>query len=178
MLDITKSAMPFFSRAYGGFTNAQESFFLDVLGSVKGKIVLDPMAGQAFSLSTLAHQGATVWLGDLDPAPLLLAHLRDPRVMRDAPQYTESLLEVIERLPRHRKKQTAPNRFVDSWVSPEIARGLGEYASMIGLGLFANPYSPESAFWTGDEFTRFATAIAVLAARDLTCYRPTGNLTW
>lgn len=169
---------PFFSRAYGGFTHAQELYFLDILGSLPGKTILDPMAGQGFALSNLARQGATIWLGDLDPAPLLLAHLRNPRLVLHSSQYSEWLMSVIARLSRRRSNRSTSNRFVNTWLAPEIARGLIEYSSLIGLGLFANPYVSESGFWTGDEFTQFATAIAVLAARDLTCFRQTDNLTW
>src|SRR6185295_2367026 len=73
-------ASPFFARAYGGFTKEQESFYLRHIGVPNGKRFLDPMSGQGYNLSTLAWRGGEVWLGDLNPAPLHLAMLRDPEL--------------------------------------------------------------------------------------------------
>lgn len=170
---------PFFSRAYGGFTKHQEEFFRCLLGNPHGKTILDPMAGQAFALSALATDGASVWVGDIDPAPLLLAFLRDPAIMSRAPDYNEWFRSVITTVARRRRPRRKAAKFCDGWVSPEIGRDLSDLAELLGLGMFSNPFNPKSDFWTADDDRlRFAAAITVLAARDLACFRATDNLTW
>src|SRR5688500_11401364 len=75
----TKS--PFLARTYGGFTQEQEEFYRLHVGNLENKTVLDPMGGQGFTLSRLAYEGADVWIGDINPGPLHLAMLRDPRLV-------------------------------------------------------------------------------------------------
>lgn len=168
---------PFASRAYGGFTRSQEKFVRDLLGAPSGKTVLDPMAGQAYSLSRLASEGATVYLGDLNPAPLLLASLRDPHLLRvhfDCAAHLSSIIDALARRRRPRPK----SKIVVGWIAPEISRDLIEYSQLTGLGLFAKPFSPGSEFLSANPEARFAAAIAVLAARELACFRTTDNVTW
>lgn len=169
---------PFFNRAYGGFSRAQEEFFRDLVGNPRGKIVLDPMAGQAASLIPFAERGARLWIGDLNPAPLLLAFLRSPAVVANHEMYVAKLSEMLAALKRRRIRRGTINRFVPTWIAPEVANDLKEFASRLELGLFSSPFVAMSDFWLCDDFAKFATAIAVLAARDLACYRQTDNRTW
>jgi hypothetical protein len=169
---------PFHSRAYGGFTRGQEDFFRSQLGKPSGQTILDPMAGQGHCISALAREGAKVWLGDIDPAPLLLASLRDPRLIANAAEHCDWFRSVIATLARRRRKRSKTHRFFAGWVTPSISSDLRELGEIIGLGLYSNPFSPKSSFWTTDSRARFATAIVMLAARELACFRATDNLTW
>src|SRR5262245_35957907 len=102
--EAATSCSPFYSRAYGGFTTAQEQYYLDVLGDVAGKSILDPMSGQGFSLSKISRKGAAVWLGDLNPAPLLLASLRDPRLIHQRIRLVKWMSELLARSGRKQRR--------------------------------------------------------------------------
>ncbi len=169
-------ALPFFSRAYGGFTREQQEYLRTQIGRPAGKRIFDPMAGQAFSLSRLALEGAHVDLGDHNPAPLLLAFLRSPTVIRDADRLADWFLGVVDGIRNRRKPRK--DRFVPNWLAPEIAGQLHEFGLSVGLGLFANPFSSTSEFWNSDDRLRFAAALVVMAARRLVCCRKTDNVTW
>jgi hypothetical protein len=168
---------PFYSRAYGGFTAGQEDYYLSVLGNVAGKMILDPMAGQGYSISRLAGKRAEVWLGDINPAPLLLASLRSPEFFRKRAELIKWVLDLAARLSR-RKREPKRAAFHTDWISPQIRSDLNEYGRAIGLGLFSNPFSFGEEFWNAPLEHRFAASIPVLAARALTCFRSSDNLTW
>jgi hypothetical protein len=169
---------PFFSRAYGGFTRAQEAFYREMIGDPNGKLILDPMAGQGFALSTMAHSGAMVWLGDIDPAPLLLAGLRDPTILRNAVELVSWANSLLRKLSTRRRLHKKRSQFHDGWVAPGVTRDLQALADLAGLGLFSNPFQMQSDIWQLEVMHRFIAGIVVLAARDLACYRSTDNVTW
>lgn len=175
--EASRPRSPFYSRAYGGFTPAQESYYLDILKDVRGLSILDPMSGQGFSLSQLTRQGANVWLGDLNPAPLLLAALRDPKLIQDRVRLVRWMLELLARLGR-KKHQSKRAVFFERWLAPSIRTDLSEYGQAIGLGLFSSPFSFDDDFWDSPTEHRFAAGIPVLAARSLACFRASDNLTW
>ena len=177
MTNSSSIQSPFFSRAYGGYTNAQLQCVRDILGTPKGKTILDPMAGQAFALSQMSWEGANVRLGDINPATLLLASLRDPTLIRSRQYLRQWLSKIIATLAKKRVPRVNA-QVVSGWIAPSTAHQLDEYARRLGLGLFANPFTPKSDFWTGDIEARFGAAIAVMAARDIACYRTTDNVTW
>ncbi|MCA9139599.1 MAG: hypothetical protein KDB00_22655 [Planctomycetales bacterium] len=177
MANALTTQYPFYSRAYGGYTNSQEDFIREMLGQVSGKSILDPMAGQGYALSQLSWEGANVTLGDLNPATLAMASLRDPSVIRKRRTLTRWLQEVIARLSSKRRRKP-PSRIVEGWIDPSIATDLHDYASMIGIGLFSNPFDSNSTFWSDDLNARFGAAIAILAARDIACFRTSDNVTW
>lgn len=166
---------PFFSRAYGGYTLKQVAFYEEAIGDPKGKRILDPMAGQGFAISKLANRGATVCLGDINPAPLLLAALRDPRIVANRQELTGWLEAIIKKLMAKRRRKPK-DVVVADWLSPSIKLDLDELSKIIGIGLFPKMFS--SQFWLNENEIRFAVAIIVLAARKFVCYRKSDNLTW
>jgi hypothetical protein len=112
------SNTPFFSRNYGGYTEDQWKFFEDHLADVHGKVILDPMAGQAYSLSQLSWRGYSVALGDINPAPLLLAMMRSTRLLKRAEEIREVMLGRISLLRRYERAWAV--EYIDDWISPSM----------------------------------------------------------
>lgn len=166
---------PFFSRAYGGFTSGQIEFYRKCLGRVGRKTIVDPMAGQGFALSELAYEGATLWLGDINPAPLVLASLRSREFCENRDALLDELESLLRKVKRKRRGKFS-KRYVDAWVAPSIKSDLHDFADLLGIGLFANPFN--DSFWQAPTTLRFCVAMTVLAARELACFRSTDNLTW
>src|ERR1035441_8417082 len=90
-------ASPFYSRNYGGFSREQIQFLRRYSETGRLRPVLDPMSGQAHYLSELAWRGNEVWLGDINPGPLLLAALRDPLLVLQAEKLRPSVLRRLGR---------------------------------------------------------------------------------
>lgn len=167
---------PFFSRAYGGYTKKQIAFYEAAIPNPLGKRILDPMSGQAFALSSLAMKGADLTLIDVNPAPLLLAGLRDPEVIQDKCELLAWFRNVVEKVMKKRRKKPASLR-VDDWLSHEIKLDINEFARQAEIGLFPQVLTDE--FWNSkDHSTRFAVGMLVLAARRFVCYSSSDNLTW
>ena len=171
----SEKASPFFSRAYGGYTRGQIDFYERLLGNSMGKRLLDPMAGQGYAISSLAFKGGSVCLGDVNPAPLLLASLRDPRVISQKAELVEWLSSCINKLMRKRRRKPK-DVVVEDWLSEAIKIDLHDYGNLIGVGLFPKMFSTQ--FWDGEIQLRFAVAILALAARDFVCFRKSDNVTW
>lgn len=168
---------PFFSRTYGGYTRGQEDFISAAIPNPRSAVILDPMAGQGVSLAKFANAGSRVYLGDRNPAALLLANLRDPHLAEERDSLAGWLIEAIDRLAAKRRRNHSP-KFVDGWVAPLVASALQDYAKYCGIGMFSNPFEIGSEFWGLDTRARFAAGIAVLAARDIASFRTTDNVTW
>jgi hypothetical protein len=171
------SITPFYSRNYGGFTKEQWAFFRKHAGSLKNKIVLDPMAGQAYYLSQLALEGASVHAGDINPATVLLATLRDPRIIVQAEGLTKWMVNRLDALKRLSSADKL-HHYCDDWIAPGIRQQLNKYASAFGLDQTWPLISAKSTFWDSPIKQRFAAAIPILAARELTCFRSSDNFTW
>lgn len=117
-----RSISPFFSRSYGGYTAAQETFFRQALGPLDQHSILDPMAGQGFALCRLSWQGIRVSLGDLNPATLLLAVLRDPQILGISHVLSDW---VVSKLLRLKKNRTRPElKYVQGWIPESIKEQL------------------------------------------------------
>lgn len=166
---------PFYSRAYGGYTQSQISFYKERIGNPTRIEILDPMAGQAFALSQLALDGAKVYLGDLNPAPLLLASLRDPRFIKDRVRLCGWFESVLSQL-RKRRRPKAKSIVVSDWLSDNLKVDLNSLSATLGIGLFVNLGVRD--FWLNDCETRFALGIVCLSARQLVCYRKSDNIAW
>jgi hypothetical protein len=171
--DVTQS--PFFSRAYGGYTTKQIAYYENLIPAPAGKRILDSMAGQAFALSQLAHQGADLTIVDVNPAPLLLAGLRDPEIIRDREKLLPLFNDVLQKLRRKRRPKLSSLR-VDDWLSSNIKADIDDFARLFGIGLFPPMFSNE--FWNEDKSTRFAVSLLVLAARKFVCFQKSDNVTW
>jgi hypothetical protein len=166
---------PFYSRAYGGYTADQQRFFQSELGSVRGLTLLDPMAGQGFLLAELAYAGGSVHLGDINPAMCILASLRAPEMLRNHHKLTRWTEQCLRKLaPVKGAKQRI--EYVDQWIAPPIRTQLELYRSAFQLE--ESPFRSGRSFWDMSLRKRFAAALPLLAARDLTCFRTSDNQTW
>lgn len=168
-------ASPFYSRAYGGYTIEQAQFAVSQLNGIKGKIILDPMAGQGFALARLAYQEAQVWLGDINPALCLLASLRMPSMV----ERHEELRRWVDSKLKHLLPAVAESGragFVADWIAPSVRQELEIYRKIFQLNV--NPFVDRSSFWRLPLRHRFAASLPILAARELTCFRDTDNKTW
>lgn len=168
---------PYYDRAYGGFTVPQEEFYREVIGAPAGLRTLDPMAGQAYGLSRLSYEGAQVYLGDINPAVLLLASLRSPEVCDRASELHHWLHERLRHLKR-RRVPAAGIGYCPDWISATIQCELDEYAELFSLRSYGSPFDLPSPFWESPVRTRFAAAMVMLAARSFVCFRTCDNRTW
>jgi len=165
---------PFFNRSYGGFTHGQRQFFAHLCPPGTKARILDPMAGQAFSLADWAHRGSEVGVADINPGPLALAVLRDPRIVGEWKGLLSRLLTLL-RSDVGSPIATEGPLVVDTWLSPHVERQVREYGDRIGI---RDEKSLRRALEREDPFPRFALAILVLAARRISCFRGSDNLTW
>jgi len=166
---------PYYSRNYGGLSQAQINFLAPYILRVHGPI-LDPMGGQAHYLSQLAHCGRDVHIRDLNPGPLTLALLRDPRLIDAADTLTTwlagELAQLIAVRPTSKKA-----RYSEEWVPDTVREQLQEYVGTLGLNRLGDPSVP-GRFWRGNLRQRLAAALPVLCAREIACYTASDNLTW
>lgn len=167
---------PFYSRNYGGFSKDQWAFFRNNSGPLKGKKVLDPMAGQAFYLSQLAWEGCDVTVGDINPAPLLLASLRAPEIVRQAEVLKRKITKSLSAMKAAKRAYAGAFTYCDDWLAPATKEDISRYATLWDLTHLS--LTSKSLFWESPAEVRFAAALPVLAARDLTCFRSSGNFTW
>lgn len=168
---------PFYSRNYGGFTKEQWFFFRAISGPLEGRRVLDPMAGQAFYLSHLAWEGCRVTIGDINPAPLLLALLRGPDMVSNGEMLRKSVMAAIAPLRSTKGSFAGGFKYCDDWIAPETKDKLGKYVTIFGLDRL-RVIGDKQSLWNAPVETRFAAALPVLAARELTCFRSSDNFTW
>ncbi len=165
---------PFYSRNYGGLSDSQIAFLEPYVAKATGPI-LDPMAGQAHFLCQLTARGHDIRIADLNPGPLMLATLRDPRIVKEAKRLVDWLLPILKRF---RPKGIADRlAYCDEWLPDAIQQQLLQYVQTVGLDEIGLPL--ESAhFWKASVRHRFAAAIPLLAAREIVCYTASDNLTW
>jgi hypothetical protein len=171
-------AAPLNPRAYGGYSSEQEKFYREHLMAARPKSILDPMAGQGSLLSDLALEGKDIWLGDANPAPLLLATFRDPEALLQHASLSRRVRSLINRLEFPRGNRKAATEYVGDWLAQPIANGLRNYAGVLGLDSFASPIKYDSSFWSAPLELRFAAALPILAARELTTFKITDNIAW
>lgn len=175
--EVKRSRSPFFARNYGGFTKEQEAFYLDHIEEPRKKVILDPMGGQGYLLSALASRGAEIWLGDINPAPLHLAMLRDPRMVLRNAELAASFKKWFARFGRS-KKVAVRTEYFDDWIVPSIREGLDRFVSELELKSNVTPFSYDKSFWSAPLNIRFAACLPILAARSLSCFRASDNITW
>jgi hypothetical protein len=172
-----RNPSPFFARTYGGFTQEQEVFYLRHIGDdVNGKRFLDPMAGQGYNLSALAWRGSEVWLGDINPAPLHLAMLRDPELVIRNRELVSWFRKWFSSFKPRRVERVS--EYCDDWISPVIREDLQKYVTRLDLSRNSTPFIYANDFWQAPIEIRFATSLPILAARSLSCFRGSDNLTW
>jgi hypothetical protein len=162
---------PFYQRAYAGFTPRQQAFYEDLLEPETD--VLDPLGGQAFALARAAHQGRRVTIGDVNMAPLLLALLRDPERCRRGAALAARQRVLLEELPD--APSDARMEYCQDWLHPSVADNLVRLAELLELPVDA---ARTVALADLREDQQMGLAMAVFAARDITCYRGTDNVTW
>ena len=110
---------PFYSRNYGGLSPVQVDFLEPYVKNRRARI-LDPMSGQAHFLSQLTWAGGHVYIGDINPGPLLLATLRDPRVISRAAGLKNWLAGYLS----HRSGRTSDGKptYSEGWIPAPPAR--------------------------------------------------------
>lgn len=174
--DVRSHNSPFYSRAYGGYTPGQLEFAFSERSLAAGGVVLDPMAGQAYALSQRTWRGETLCAGDLNPAALFLAALRDPALLLQSEKLADWLAAEFRRLTR-----SAPTEELDyseKWLSDGVSNQLSCYSSALGLTAESAPGVPDALFWEASPQLRLAAAIPVLAARRIATFTRTDNTTW
>jgi hypothetical protein len=174
----SQARSPFFSRTYGGFSPQQRSFTEMLIGDPKGKTILDPMAGQGDFLARFAWQGARVVLGDINPAVLLIAKLRDPVLLRQSADIAKALEIRLEKLNRSLHSD-GPLLYSSDWLTDRTREELRAYGLSFGLSALAGSTAElfEQLRGESPEVT-IAAGLPLLAARDLVTYRSSDNATW
>jgi hypothetical protein len=167
---------PFFSRAYGSFSPDQAEFARFHLGESNPQIVLDPMAGHASLPCALAHEGSNVIAGDLNPAPLLLATLRDPAVVRQRRSLSNWMSRVLSQLSSSRTSTRRDH--CAEWLTPHVRNDLAEFAEITRVSEIESPFDTSNDLWHSSMRRQFAAALPILAARSVVCYTPSDNDTW
>lgn len=167
---------PFFSRNYGGYSTDQIAFINSNANIHDSLVLLDPMAGQGFYLSQMCSMNALVYLGDINLGPLMLASLRDPALIARSDEILDRFVERIRGLERTEAKFEP--RYCEDWISPRIRQQLSDYSNAFDIGQHGDATRPSSRFWHSPLLTRFAAAIPALAARTITCFTESDNLTW
>lgn len=174
------STSPFYSRIYAGYSAAQLECIVRHIAEGGGRLpIFDPMAGQAFALSTLSWFGHEVRINDINPAPLLLAWLRSASVLHNINVrisefkiWLNDLKPKIDRLHLEHKKNIP---FITGWLSESMIAQLQLYGSLASAGAENLSLSAISEW---DERILFRLAVIVLAARRITCYSQSDNRTW
>jgi hypothetical protein len=168
---VTES--PFFSKAYGAFSAPQLTYIGNAVASHRCRAILDPMGGQASPLAGLVLSGADLHVSDINPAALLLATLRDPRLALDRTRLAKLARRVISGIRDHMHPKSA-EQYSPGWLPQSIHLELAEYARSCDLSA--------SALWghsTPDALeARFLGALPVLAARSIATFTLSDNITW
>ena len=138
--------------------------------------VLDPMAGLGRFMTDLAWEGHRVLLGDLNPAVLLLAHLRDPHLSEHGGSLGDKLQHRIEEMANELDSAKQESKYVSEWAPDVTKLALKAYVKHLGINSDLNPSSEE--FWQQSKETLFRISIPILAARGLTTFTRTDNSTW
>jgi len=175
-------AAPFSSRAYAGFSRAQARFISLVVPDKRGLSIVDPMCGQALLAATWAHEGAKVLVSDINPGPLALAALRSPSMIEQRQGLGAQLRDVIKRLSRDAKtKQLVSEALAQGvtestdWLPETTKNQLRRFGLRLGL---QHQGDLRVAFARNDQLQRFAIGICALAARRLSTFRLSDNVTW
>lgn len=173
-----QNSSPFFSRSYGGYTSGQVEFIKESIGAANRKqTIVDPMGGQGVAISRFAWEGDNVWIGDINPALLFLARLRDPRLILNHESLANGLRKKLTRL--HRKRRPDCNLdFVDDWFAPTVRDDLHDFGQMANLPLFDDPFGWGHECWNSSIESQFEIGMVLLAAREFACCRSTDNPTW
>lgn len=171
---------PFYSRIYAGYSKNQLSCIVENIAQSGGKLpIFDPMAGQAFALSTLSWFGHDVRINDINPAPLLLAWLRSGQVFSKFSQYASTYSKWLKskstQLDSLHSEQNGKISFVTSWLSESMSAQLKLYGH---LATDRDSDFSLREFGSIDPDILFRLAMVVLAARRITCYMLSDNRTW
>ncbi len=172
------SDSPFFHRNYGGFTAQQKEFYEEVISPAAGVDILDPMGGQGYYLAELSRKKAFVRIGDINPAPLFLASLRDPEMIIHREALRDSAVAFLNKyFSKEDPRSDLMYTYEDEWMSPPIRRGIQHFASILNTKSFEK-ITENLAFWESDIFTKFIICLPVLAARDIITFHYSDNKTW
>lgn len=171
---------PFYSRIYAGYSAPQLRCILEnIEESGGGMPIFDPMAGQAFALSTLSWYGHEVRINDINPAPLLLAWLRSGPVLYSlrerVAEYRIWLSANKTKIDRLHITHAGEIPFITTWLSKSMLDQLREYGELACENITALNLMNIGAW---EETVLFRLAVLVLASRRITCYVQSDNRTW
>lgn len=172
------STSPFFSRAYAGYTKKQIAL---IASEVQGtqKTVFDPMAGQAFALSTLTWLGHNVNINDHNFSLVLLAWLRSREVLSNihhfAAQFRVWSNSIEKEISLYAMKGNEKLNFCENWISQSVEEQLKIYRSHLRIEI-----SPEALLRDSEKHAEvlFRLAVVVLSARRIALYSHSDNATW
>lgn len=172
------SASPFFSRAYAGYTKKQIALIARELQGTQ-KTVFDPMAGQAFAISTLTWLGHNVNVNDHNLALVLLAWLRSRQTLSNIHHFATQFRIWSDPIEKE-IAQCAINRneklnFCQNWISQSVDEQLNIY-----LSHFKNRIVPEVLLRDPEKHAEklFRLAVVVLSARRIALFSQSDNATW
>ncbi len=83
-------------------------------------------------------------------------------------------LKVLNR----RRRKFESMKFIDAWFPASVRADLRDFAEMVSLPLFDDPFDWTGNFWESSKETQFAIGIVLLSARLVACSRTTDNPTW
>ena len=170
------ASSPFFSRSYAGYSGSQLETILATVAQDKTSI-FDPMAGQAYALSTLTWLGHDVWLNDYNAALMLLAWLRSRAVQAEFEELRAEFVRWLSELHLGKEEGEAaggPMEFNESWVSGRTATCLHALKKHLSPTPVRQMLEDEPAH----RRDLFRLAAVVLAARRVTTYTKSDNRTW
>jgi hypothetical protein len=125
----------------------------------------------------MAWHGAKVYLSDISPGALSLASLRDPELLRHSNALGGKLRIKLKGISIREKPSQRPE-YCSEWLSQKTRDDLKKIFEQIGFDRSVSPFDDGNKFWKLNPSKRLPLAIAVLAARSLTCFRTTDNQTW
>lgn len=176
-MNKNKKTLPFFHRNYGGFTSSQKAFFEEILNPLENKKILDPMAGQGFYLSEYCFFNNSIELGDLNPAPILLASLRNPEFIKNKDIIFDVLQNELLKISIVDQREEWEHRYVDNWLADPIIDDLQKYMHHFNMSAHKNSLANRE-FWDFDVITKFTFLLPILAARYFVNFHSSDNKTW
>ena len=176
-MKIDKPSSPFFFRNYGGYSEKQKVFYEDVIDSSKQTNILDPMSGQGYYLSDYSRKGISVWLGDINPALVILANLRDPYLLFKRDEVKKFAYSYLDKESKKFKRSHLQNTYVDGWLAKPINDEILKFSEK-NQSQKKWESKNNQTFWDLDPFERFLLSLPILAARDIVSFHPSDNKTW
>jgi SAM-dependent methyltransferase len=161
-------ASPFLRRPYGAYTKAQLDCICELYDS-RPQSLLDPMCGTGWSLPHLLNRDHDVTGIDINPPAAAFAELRSPELSLQTTRIEESLEKVLRACPSG--EAPSPSSYESGWLPASVQRWLQSYGSAVRRSTRV-----EKSF--GHHLERVLLFLPMLAARALSTYSTSDNVTW